>query len=239
MREPNIVNRADWLLERRKLLDMEKAFTRDRDRIAQARRDLPMVRIERQYTFDTQDGPSDLAGLFDGKRQLVIYHFMFGSDWKEGCPSCSFWADGFDGIDIHLAARDTAFLCVSNAPLATLLAYRQRMGWNFRWVSAGGTGFSRDFGVTFEPGKAPSAEGYNYTGEQPSGEMPGISVFYRLKDGGIAHAYSTYARGLDIVNPAYNLLDMTPVGRDEDGLPWPMAWVRRHDSYDSARRPGA
>lgn len=231
MTEPSIVTRNAWLEDRMRLLEMEKELTRQRDRLSAARRELPMVRLETDYHFETESGPSGLVGLFAGKRQLVVYHFMFGADWKEGCPSCSFWADSFDGTDIHLAARDTAFICISNAPLDTLLAYRERMGWRFRWASAAGSDFGRDFGVNFRPGETPIAEGYNYSGKPAQEEMPGISVFYRLDDGGIAHAYSTYGRGIDIVNAAYNLLDLTPNGRHEDDLPWPMAWLRRHDSY--------
>ncbi|MEM7044606.1 MAG: DUF899 family protein, partial [Pseudomonadota bacterium] len=144
----NLVDRKTWLKERRTLLEREKAYTRERDALTEARRGLPMVAVDRPYVFETEDGEKTLAELFDGHGQLIVYHFMFGPDWEEGCPSCSFWCDHFDGIDMHLAARDTAFVLVSNAPLATLLAYRARMGWNLRWASAGGTSFGQDFGVT-------------------------------------------------------------------------------------------
>jgi predicted dithiol-disulfide oxidoreductase (DUF899 family) len=228
---PALVTRDEWIEARRALLDREKAFTRERDRLSAARRELPLVRVDTDYRFDAEQGEIGFADLFAGKRQLVVYHFMFGPDWEEGCPSCSFWADNFDGIDIHLAARDTAFCCVSNAPLDRLLAYRDRMGWSFRWVSARDSTFSKDFAVTF-PGKSdPAGRGYNYIGKVFGEEMPGVSTFIRLDDGGIGHAYSAFARGLDIINGAYNILDLTPLGRQEDGLDFTMAWLRRNDCY--------
>ncbi|MGI9418895.1 MAG: DUF899 domain-containing protein [Geminicoccaceae bacterium] len=230
-----LVTREDWLLERKALLEREKAFTRERDALTEARRALPMVAIDRAYVFETEDGPQSLADLFDGKRQLVVYHFMYGPDWQQACASCSFWSDHFNGIDIHLAARDTAFVVISNAPLATLLAYRARMGWTFKWVSAGKTTFGQDFGVSFHDEAAMNSTGYNYGRKPYASENPGLSVFFKLPDGVVAHSYSTYGRGLDILNTAYHLLDMTPKGRDEDGLSHGMAWVRRHDEYDQAK----
>ncbi|TCD16407.1 DUF899 domain-containing protein [Oricola cellulosilytica] len=228
----NLVSREEWIEARKSLLAREKAFTRDRDALSRARREMPMVRVDDAYAFDTETGETSLAGLFGGRRQLVVYHFMFGPDWEEGCPSCSFWADNFDGIDVHLSARDTAFCAVSNAPLEKLIEYRQRMGWSFRWVSSRDGSFSRDFAVTF-PGKSdPTGRGYNYSGKVFGEEMPGLSAFLRLKDGGIGHAYSTYARGLDIINGAYNILDLTPLGRQEEGQEYTMAWLRRRDRYD-------
>jgi predicted dithiol-disulfide oxidoreductase (DUF899 family) len=231
---PAIVSREEWLAARQALLEKEKAFTRQRDELSAARRELPLVRIETDYAFDSEDGEKSLVDLFDGRKQLFVYHFMFGIDWEEGCPSCSFWTDNFDGIGAHLAARETAFCCVSNAPLETLLAYRERMGWSFPWVSARDSAFSKDFGVTFPDRTDPAGRGYNYTGEVWGEEMPGLSTFLRLEDGGVAHAYSAYSRGLDIINGAYNMLDLTPLGRHEEGLEWPMAWVRRHDRYETA-----
>ena len=225
------VDRASWMEARRALLAEEKAFSKARDRLSAVRRSLPLVRIDKPYTFETENGPKALVDLFEGRDQLVVYHFMFGPDWDEGCPSCSFWADSFNGTDVHLAARGTTFLCVSNAPLDRLLAYRRRMGWSFRWVSAVDAAFSEDFGVTFKDGKPGPAGGYNYTDRVPSEEMPGLSVFLRLNDGSVAHSYSTYGRGLDLINSAYNLLDLTPSGRGEEGLPNPQAWVRRRDQY--------
>lgn len=207
------------------LLAAEKELTRLHDDVARQRRELPWVRIDVDYVFETERGPSTLAELFDGRSQLIVWHFMFGDDWAEGCPSCSFWADGYDGVLPHLAARDVSLTAVSTAPLETLLAYRERMGWSFPWVSSGGTTFNRDFEVA-------GSMRYNYRPtEEPIDELPGFSVFVR--DGGdVFHTYSAYARGLDIFNNAYQMLDMVPKGRDEDDLPWGMAWLRRHDAYD-------
>ncbi len=186
-----ITDRESWRRARTALLAEEKAFTAARDRLSAARRALPLVRVDTPYTFDTEAGPQSLADLFAGRGQLIVYHFMFAPDWQEGCPSCSFWADSFNGVDVHLAARDTAFVCVSNAPLARLLAYRDRMGWSFQWVSARDSVFSVDFGVTF-PDAAPGPHGgYNYTDQARMEELPGVSVFTRLRDGGVAHSYST------------------------------------------------
>ena len=222
-----IVDRAAWLAARKALLAEEKAFTRARDSLSARRRALPRVRIDKPYRFETEAGPATLADLFDGQRQLIVYHFMFGPDWQEGCPSCSFWADNFDGIGIHLAHRDTRLVAVSKAPLDRLLAYRARMGWTFPWVSAGTSGFNEDFGVSFA---GPGGE-YNYiprTGTHS--ELHGISVF--LQEGGeVFHTYSTYGRGVDMVNGAYQFLDLTPLGRHEEDLPWSMAWLRRRDRY--------
>ncbi|RMF40858.1 MAG: DUF899 domain-containing protein [Alphaproteobacteria bacterium] len=230
---PNVVTREKWLKARLELLEAEKAFTRERDALSARRRALPWVRVDTPYRFDTPEGPASLADLFDGRSQLIVSHFMYGPDWEEGCPSCSFWADGYDGLDIHLAHRDTAFVAVSRAPLEKLLAYRERMGWRFRWVSSLNTGFNRDFGVSFTPEEiAAGTAVYNYRPKGfPSTEAPGFSVFAR-RGTEVYHTYSTYARGLDMMNTAYHLLDLTPKGRDEDGLPWPMAWLRRHDRYE-------
>lgn len=229
-----LASREDWLKERKALLEREKAFTRERDALSEARRALPVVAIDKAYVFETEDGTQSLADLFDGKRQLIVYHFMYGPDWKDACTSCSFWSDHFDGIDVHLAARDTTFVAISNAPLATLTAYRARMGWRFKWVSAGKTTFGKDFGVSFHDEADMNGTGYNYGRKPYANESPGLSVFCKLPDGVIAHSYSTYGRGLDILNTAYHLLDMTPKGRDEDALPHKMAWVRRHDEYGRA-----
>jgi predicted dithiol-disulfide oxidoreductase (DUF899 family) len=229
--QPTIVSRADWRAARLALLAEEKSFDRARDALAAQRRALPMVRLDRDYRFADETGEVGLGDLFGGCRQLVVYHFMFGPDWAEGCPSCSFWADNFDGIDAHLRARDTALVAVSKAPLDKLMAYRQRMGWRFRWVSAGDSGFNEDFRVSF----APDSKGgeYNFAPRTHAGsEMPGISVFFRDGDS-VLHSYSTYSRGLDMLNGAYHFLDLTPKGRDEGELPWSMAWVRRHDRYES------
>lgn len=231
MAGPKIVSQTEWVTARKAFLVKEKAFTKERDRLAAERRELPMVRVEKDYRFQTTSGEQDLGGLFGPHSQLIVQHFMFGADWTEGCPSCSFWADNFSGTDAHLAARDTAFAAVSNAPLDTLLAYRKRLGWNFNWVSAMGSTFSADFGVTFPDGNDPNGRGYNYGGAIRGEEMPGISVFQRLPDNSICHSYSTYARGLDFMNATYNLLDLTPKGRDEADLPFTMAWIKRRDQY--------
>ncbi len=229
----SFVSREDWLVARKALLAEEKAFTRERDRLSEARRNLPMVLIDKDYVFDTRGGRKSLGDLFGPHRQLAVYHFMFGETWEEGCPSCSFWADNYDHIDVHLAARDTALVAISNAPLERLEAYRKRMGWTFAWASTAGNSFGIDFGVTFPGKEDPTGRGYNYSGQGTtfSEELPGLSTFLKLDDGRIGHSYSTYGRGLDILNMAYNMLDMTPLGRHEGDLPYAQAWVRRRDMY--------
>jgi predicted dithiol-disulfide oxidoreductase (DUF899 family) len=220
-----VVGRDEWLRARVALLDEEKAHQRASDALAVKRRELPWVRVDEEYVFDTEQGRRTLVDLFDGCSQLITYHFMYGSDWTEGCPSCSFWADSIDGTLAHLAHRDTRYVHVSNAPLGELLRYRRRMGWSIPWVSAAGTTFQADFGVA-------GASTYNYADvDQPNEESPGLSAFV-LRDGHVFHTYSTYARGLEPFNSTYALLDMTAQGRDEDDLPWTMAWLRRHDAYE-------
>lgn len=216
--------RADWERARIELMEAEKAHMRAGDELARRRRELPWVPVEHEYTFATEDGDRTLADLFDGRDQLIVVHFMFGSDWEEGCPSCSFWADSYDGLGVHLAARDVSFAVASIAPLDRLLAYRDRMGWSFPWVSTAGTTFNSDFEVS-------GTTRYNFRGtDEPIGESPGLSVF-AMRDGVVHHTYSLYARGLEVFNSAYQLLDLVPKGRDEDELPWTMAWLRRHDAY--------
>lgn len=225
----NSVKREEWLTARKALLEKEKIFTKARDELTKERQMLPMVKIDKNYVFNSNSGEKTLANLFGPHQQLIIYHFMFGNDWEEGCPSCSFWADNFNGIVKHLAARDTAFAVTSNAPLSVLNEYKQRLGWDFHWVSATDTEFSADFGVSYyDDGYDKS--GYNYSDWMPEGEMPGISVF--IKQGNnIYHSYSTYGRGLDMLNGAYHYLDLTPKGRDEKDLEFTQAWVKRHDEY--------
>lgn len=227
-------NRAEWRRARVAFLEREKAHTRDRDALAAERRALPRLRIEDEYRFVGPDGEESLSDLFAGRSQLAVYHFMYGPDWDEGCPSCSFWADSLDGIDIHLAHRDISLVLVSSAPFETLDRYRRRMGWRTKWVSAGGSRFNEDFGVTFTPEQlADGAVDYNYRPGGFSGpEAPGFSAFLQDADGVIWHTYSTYARGLDHFNGAYQLMDLMPKGRDEDGLDFTMAWLRRRDKYD-------
>jgi predicted dithiol-disulfide oxidoreductase (DUF899 family) len=227
-----VVPAAEWLAARKELLRKEKEFTRLRDELSRTRREMPWEKVEKNYVFDGSKGKESLADLFDGRRQLIIYHFMFGPGWKEGCPSCSYLADSFDGVRIHLAQRDTMFLAVSRATLPEIEAFKKRMGWGFKWVSSNGSDFNYDYQVSMSKDEVGKAKVYyNYDlNEFPSEERPGLSVFYK-RDGEVFHTYSSYARGLDILLPTYNLLDMTPKGRDEDGLPWPMAWVRHHDRY--------
>lgn len=233
-----IVSREDWLAERKWLLTQEKELTTARDRLSAARRDLPWVKIEQTYIFDTADGPRALTDLFDGHGQLIVYHFMLGPGWGQGCPSCSYLADHFDGAIPHLAQRDVGFAAVSRAPLPEIAAYKKRMGWKFNWASSAPNSFNYDFHVSFTPDEMARGEGfYNFTTDKlPVEELPGLSVF--IKDGGdIFHTYSTYARGLDILVGTYNFLDFAPKGRNEQDLPWSMAWVRRHDEYERASQP--
>lgn len=234
MQNHQVVSHEDWLAARTAYLAKEKAFTRLRDELSAERRTLPWERVEKEYLFESLSGKQSLADLFAGKEQLVVYHFMFGPDWEEGCPSCSFWADNFNGIGVHLQHRDTTLVAVSRAPIERLVAYRQRMGWTFPWYSSLHNDFNFDYQVSFLPDPAKQGEYmYNYRkGEFGGEEAPGISVFYRDVDGAIYHTYSTYGRGLDMLNGAYHFLDLTPKGRDEVGLPWPMAWLRRHDQYE-------
>ncbi len=231
-----VVSQEQWLAARTALLAKEKEFTKARDELSAARRELPWVKVDKDYVFDGPDRKQTLAELFDGRSQLIVYHFMLGPGWKDGCPSCSFLADHFDGAAIHMAQRDVTLVVVSRAPYAEIAAYQKRMGWKFKWVSSYGSDFNFDYQVSFTPDEMKSEVYYNYAkGKFPSEEAPGMSAF--IKDNGpIFHTYSAYARGLDILLGAYNFLDMAPKGRDEDGLPWSMAWVRRHDEYDSAAK---
>ena len=225
-----IVSDADWLEARKALLAKEKEFTKLRDELARERRELPWMKVEKNYVFDAPEGKVTLADLFDGKGQLIVQHFMFGPDWNEGCPSCSFWTDNFNGVDVHLAHRDTAFALVSRGPIDRLEAYRKRMSWNLRWVSSLRNDFNFDFAVSFDPEE--KEKKYNFGTLAPYGqEAPGLSALRRDEDGTIYRTYSTYARGLDVLNGAYHLLDTTSKGRDEDALSFSMAWVRRHDKY--------
>ena len=230
-----IVSREQWIAVRKKLLVKEKEATRLRDQLSAERRQLPWVKIDENYVFDTPEGKKSLANLFAGRSQLVIYHFMFGPDWQEGCPSCSFVSDHIDPALPHLAARDVNVVMVSRAPLAKFQAFKKRMGWRFDWVSSHGTDFNADFHVSFS--KEELAQGkvnYNYTLQEfPSAEGPGLSVFYKDAAGDIFHTYSTYGRGLDAIMSTYTILDMAPKGRDEAQLSFPMEWIRYHDRYDT------
>lgn len=217
---------------RLKLLAREKELNGLRDELAAERRRLPWLPVDCDYEFDGPDGRVTLRDLFAGRSQLLVYHFMLGPGWGQGCPICSFWADSFDGMQVHLAHRDTSLVAVSRAPFAEIAAYRQRMGWSFLWYSSAPGKFNYDFGVSFTPEQQASGAEYNFRRiDQPQDELPGLSVFAIDGGGQVFHTYSTYSRGLDPINSGYQLLDMTPKGRDERDLPWTLAWLRRHDEY--------
>lgn len=235
MQPHKVVSREEWLQARAQHLAREKEFTRLRDELSRERRELPWVRIEKPYRFETPSGSRVLIELFAGRSQLLVYHFMFGPDWQQPCKSCSFWADSFDRIGVHLAQRDVALVAVSRAPLERLEATQRRFGWSFEWVSSGDGDFGRDFGVHFTPADLASGEPHYNFGTLRFGlsDAPGISVFCRDVQGQVFHTYSCYARGLDMLNGAYHLLDLVPKGRDEAALEHPMAWLRHRDSYES------
>ena len=237
----------EHLAARLELLAAEKQHTRRGDELARMRRALPWVAVEKDYVFDTHEGEKTLAELFDGRSQLLVYHFMFGPEWEVGCPICSYWADNFNGGVTHMAHRDVTMLCASRAPVERLQAYKRRMGWSFPWVSSGRNDFNYDFGVSVpgldagasqpemerpDPGRA-DLPSYNFTKRPFGAENPGLSAF-ALEDGVVYHTYSCYARGLDAFNTANQLLDRAPRGRDESALNVPILWIRRHDEYDDA-----
>jgi predicted dithiol-disulfide oxidoreductase (DUF899 family) len=234
MENHKVVSREEWLVARKAHLAREKEFTRLRDQLSQQRRELPWVKVEEAYVFDGPNGKETLADLFAGRSQLLIYHFMFHPSWEAACKSCSFWADNYNGIVVHLNHRDVTLVAVSKARLAQINAFKQRMGWSFKWVSSFGSDFNHDYHVSFTPEEMAKEERYyNYQmGKFGREEAPGISVFYKDQQGDIFHTYSCYARGLDMVNGAYHLLDLAPKGRDEAGLSYPQEWVRYHDRYD-------
>jgi predicted dithiol-disulfide oxidoreductase (DUF899 family) len=227
------VSREEWLAARRRLLAKEKEFTRLRDELGRERRALPWVKLDKPYAFDGPRGRETLSDLFEGRSQLVVYHFMFSPEWEEGCPHCSFWADNFNGIGVHLNHRDVTFVAVSRAPLARIEAFRKRMGWGFKWLSSAPSDFNYDFHASFRPEQLESGEAvYNYAKHKDHTDREGVSVFFRDERGDVFHTYSTYARGIDILNTAYNYLDLVPKGRDEGRLSFTQAWVRHHDRYD-------
>lgn len=234
LQKQDVVSYEEWMKICQEHLEKEKAFTRLRDQLSEQRRALPWTKVEKEYHFDSEAGHQSLSDLFAGKSQLIIYHFMFGPDWEAGCPSCSFWADNFNSIDVHLNARDITLIAVSRAPLKKLQAYKKRMGWVFNWVSSFESDFNTDFAVSFTEEELNSGQCYyNFkTSGFPVSEAPGVSVLYKNEEGEIFRTYSCYARGLDILNGAYNYMDIAPKGRDESELPMPMAWVRRRDEYD-------
>jgi len=232
MENPKVVTREEWTKARVALLAKEKELTRQRDALAQERQQLPWVRIEKNYMFETASGKKPLGELFSGKSQLGIYHFMFGPEWEQGCPSCSLIADHLDNLGMHLAQRDVRLLVVSQAPLAKIDTFKKRMGWKFPWVSSFGSEFNFDFGVSVKREDAAKEHMYNYVLTKfPSEERPGMSVFYRDASGEVFHTYSMYGRGLEELMSIYMILDRVPKGRDEAGLAHGMAWVRHHDRY--------
>jgi len=234
MNDHRVVSREDWLVARSELLAKEKEFTRWRDDLSRQRRALPWTRVEKNYVFEGPQRRETLSQLFAGRSQLIVYHFMFHPSWEEGCKSCSFWADNFNGVVVHLAHRDATLVAVSNARPEQIEAFRERMGWSFKWVSAFENEFGRDYHVSFTAEELARKEAfYNYRlGAFPREEGPGISVFHKNPAGEVFHTYSCYSRGLDMMNGAYHYLDLLPKGRDEDGLPFAQAWVRHHDRYE-------
>lgn len=240
MNENTIVSDDEWTRARIELLNEEKELMRKQDQLARRRRSLPWRRVDQRYVFDGPDGKVELGELFAGRGQLIVYHFMFGDGWKAGCSNCSLVTDSLAPSATHLRARDVELVLVSRAPIADLLRFRERMGWELPWVSSAGNDFNRDFHVYPEE---PGADGllyYNYEmmNRYPPGDLPGLSVFRRDEAGDIFHTYSTYARGLETFMTTYSLLDVVPKGRDEADLPWPMAWVRHHDAYDVEKDAG-
>lgn len=233
MNQQKIVSREEWLDARKRLLLREKELTHANEELGRQRRELPWVRVDKRYVFQGPGGEETLSELFQGKSQLIVYHFMFAPDWEAGCKSCSFWADNFNGIVPHLAQRDVSFVAISRAPFPKLQAFERRMGWSFKWVSSFGTDFNFDYGVSFRPEDVAAKRAtYNYgLLDEDITEKQGISTFYKDAHGELFHTYSTYGRGVDIVNGAYQYLDLVPKGRDEQGLPWSMAWVKHRDQY--------
>lgn len=234
MKDHPVVSREEWLAARTGLLKKEKEYTRLRDELSRERRALPWVKVDKQYTFDGPQGKETLADLFENRSQLVVYHFMFTPEWEEGCPHCSFWADNFNGIPVHLNHRDVSFVAISRASLAKIQAFEKRMGWNFKWLSSASSDFNYDYQASFTPEEVQRGTAFfNYAVTNPAfPDREGVSVFYKDASGAIFHTYSSYARGIDILNGAYNYLDLVPKGRDEDGLKFTQEWVRHHDRYE-------
>jgi predicted dithiol-disulfide oxidoreductase (DUF899 family) len=232
-----VVSQKDWFAARKKLLLKEKKFSKLRDEMDLQRRKLPWVKIEKEYVFDGPNGKMTFGDLFCGKSQLIIYHFMFGPGWGEGCAHCSFWADHFDSVNFHIGQRDTTFTVVSHAPLKEIEPFKKRMGWRFKWFSSFGTNFNFDFNVSFTPEQRKSGKAiYNYRKlEMDMDEREGVSAFYRDKNGDIYHTYSSYERGIDLMNTTYNFLDLTAKGRDENPE-HSQDWVRYHDRYEGASK---
>lgn len=233
-----VVSHSEWLRAHGEFLAKEKELTHLGDQLARQRRELPWVRVEKDYAFTGSQGKLSLADLFDGRSQLATYHFMFGPDWEEGCPGCSYVMDHMNGAIEHLRARDVSLVLVSRGPVEKLAAFQQRMGWRFTWVSSGAGEFNRDFGVSFTQEEvAAGARAYNFGTTPPHGEEnPGLSCFYKDPSGAIFHTYSCYGRGLEAMLGTYAVLDRAPKGRDEDSLTPPMKWVRHHDKYEPTKQ---
>jgi predicted dithiol-disulfide oxidoreductase (DUF899 family) len=232
VKEHKVVEPKQWLAARKRFLVKEKKFSKLRDQLNLERRNLPWEEVTKEYLFDTPKGKESLADLFSGKQQLIVYHFMFGPGWKDGCPHCSFWADHYDSVEIHLGARDTTLVVVSRARLKEIQAFKKRMGWRFKWVSSYQNEFNFDFFVSFTPEQIRARKlFYNYANlNMDMDEREGVSAFYRDKDGQVFHTYSSYARGIDLLNTTYNFLDLTAKGRNEHP-DRPQDWVRYHDRY--------
>jgi len=232
MKTHKVVSNKAWLAARKTLLGKEKKFTRLRDELNRQRRKLPWEKVDKEYVFDGPDGQATLAELFGGNSQLIVYHFMFAPGWKEGCSHCSFWCDHFDAATVHLNQRDTTLAVISRAPLKEIRPFNKRMGWKFNWLSSFKNDFNFDYHVSFTPEQVKSgALPYNYSiWKVKMDEMPGMSVFYKDPSGEVFHTYSTYARGIELLNTTYNLLDLTAKGRDENP-DRPQDWVRFHDEY--------
>jgi len=230
----HIVNREQWIDARKRFLAKEKEFTHLRDELSRQRRELPWERVDKTYVFESEKGKETLADLFAGRSQLMVYHFMFAPEWDIGCSHCSFWADNFNGIIPHLNQRDVSFVVISRAPLAKLKEHARKQGWTFKWVSSNGTDFNYDYGVPFSPETIARQDGfYNYGGDPVTyPELPGVSAFIKDNDQ-VFHTYSTYARGLDMLNTAYHYLDIAPKGRDEEGLQPRASWVKHRFAYES------
>ena len=237
VKEHKVVSQKAWLTARKQLLVKEKKFSKLRDQLNRQRRDLPWVKVDKKYIFDTSDGKQKLPELFRDKSQLIVYHFMFGPGWEEGCPHCSFWADHYDSVNIHLSQRDTALVVVSRAPLKEIEPFKKRMGWRFKWVSSGKSDFNFDFHVSFTPEQIRRRKlFYNYENmAMDMDEREGVSAFYKDEKGVVYHTYSAYARGIDLMNTTYNFLDLTAKGRDENPDS-PQDWVRYHDKYQAEGR---
>jgi predicted dithiol-disulfide oxidoreductase (DUF899 family) len=232
LKNHRVVSHKEWLAARTAFLEKEKEFTRLRDQLSQKRRELPWEAVTKTYVFEGPNGRQTLAELFDGRSQLVVYHFMFDPSLDTGCPHCSFWADSFNANIVHMNHRDATMVAVSRAPYSKLAAYEKRMGWNFKWLSAYENDFNFDYNVSFTAEELVKKQAfYNFKMQNPGpSEREGVSVFFKDENGGVFHTYSAYARGIDLLNSAYNYIDLTPKGRDEGGRN--QHWVRRHDEYD-------